>query len=65
LLLILGKIEQFYRPEAPSVLPVVVNSHQAFNYESVWRGCLVRETLFLRFPVYDDKLLVLNVLERL
>ena len=38
---------------------------RSLNYESVWRGRLVRETLFLRFPVYDDKGLVLNVLERL
>ena len=29
------------------------------NYESVWRGRLMRETLFFRFPVYDDKALVL------
>jgi hypothetical protein len=30
-LLILGKIEQCYRPGAPSVHPSVVNSHQAFK----------------------------------
>jgi hypothetical protein len=27
----LGKMEQFYRLEAPSVQPSVVNSHQAFK----------------------------------
>jgi hypothetical protein len=26
-----GKIEQFYRLEAPSGLPIIVNSHQAFK----------------------------------
>jgi hypothetical protein len=32
-LLILAKIEQFYRSETPSVLPSVVHSHQAFKKE--------------------------------
>ena len=31
MLLILGKIKQFYRLGAPSGYPSVVNSHQAFN----------------------------------
>jgi insertion element IS1 protein InsB len=47
LLLILGKIEQFYRSEAPSVEPSVVNSHQAFKKKRrqlwIWKA-LDRDT---------------------
>ena len=34
MLLILRKIEQFYRRETPSVQPLVINSHQAFKYDT-------------------------------
>jgi hypothetical protein len=32
----------------------------ALNYESMWRGRLMRETLFFRFVAQDDKVLVLD-----
>ena len=44
MLLILAKREQFYRREAPSVLPIIVNSHQAFK-----SGRLTQEQLDTAF----------------